>query len=270
VRNAGSRHVPRRRFGQNFLVAPGVTAKIVAAIDPRPGDRVVEIGPGMGALTHVLLERLPELHAIEIDRDLSARLSERYPSERLHLHVGDALAFDFGCLGSELRVVGNLPYNISSPLLFHLARVAERLRDAHFMLQREVVERMAAAPGTKSYGRLSVMLQYRFAVQKLFRVAPGSFRPIPKVESALVRLIPHRPLPIQARDEAVFAALVAQAFSLRRKTLRNALRESVAEADWSAAGIDPRLRPETLAVTDFVRLADSVAMRHAATAPCAG
>jgi 16S rRNA (adenine1518-N6/adenine1519-N6)-dimethyltransferase len=265
-----SGHVPRRRFGQNFLVDAGVAARIVAAINPSPGDRVVEIGPGTGALTQLLLERLHELDAIEIDRDLAARLSERYPSERLHLHVTDALAFDFAGLGEELRVVGNLPYNISSPLLFHLSRVAARLRDAHFMLQREVVERMAAAPGTRSYGRLSVMLQYRFAVQKLFRVAPGSFRPTPKVESALVRLIPHRPLPIQARDEGLFAALVAQAFTQRRKILRNALRERVAEGDWSAAGIDPSLRPETLAVGDFVRLADRVALRHAATASCAG
>jgi len=249
-------HVPRKRFGQNFLVSPGIVARIVELIAPAEGDRIVEVGPGRGALTAPLLERMPSLDVVEIDRDLASDLRARFPSERLRVHEGDALAFDFCALGTNLRVVGNLPYNISSPLLFHLAAAAGCLRDCHFMLQREVVERMAAAPGSKVYGRLSVMLQYRFAVEKLLRVPPGAFLPVPQVESAFVRLVPHRALPHPARDERAFGALVAQAFSQRRKTLRNAIREMLPEESIRAAGIDPSLRPEMLSVEQFVRLAD--------------
>lgn len=258
---SASTHVPRRRFGQNFLVDRNVVAKIVDAIDPAPGDVVVEIGPGKGALTEPLLEVLPSLHAVEIDRDLAAGLRGRFPPERLIVHEADALRFDFSTLPAPLRAVGNLPYNISSPLLFRLAQSAERLRDAHFMLQLEVVERMAAAPGGKTYGRLSVMLQYVFAVERLFRVAPGSFWPLPKVDSAIVRLTPLRAGRLRARDEPLFAALVARAFSQRRKTLRNALRDVVADPVFDAAGIDPGLRAEALPVAAFVRLADAA---HAA------
>jgi 16S rRNA (adenine1518-N6/adenine1519-N6)-dimethyltransferase len=235
-------HVPRKRFGQNFLVSAGIISRIIDAIAPAPGDHVVEIGPGRGALTLPLLERLAILDVVEIDRDLAAALRARFPPERLRIHEGDALAFDFCALGTALRVVGNLPYNISSPLLFHLAGASACLRDCHFMLQREVVERMAAPPGGKVYGRLSVMLQYRFAVQKLIRVPAGAFSPVPQVESAFVRLVPHRVLPHPAADEARFAAVVAQAFSQRRKTLRNALRELLSEDQIRSAEIDPSLR----------------------------
>ncbi len=251
-------HVPRRRFGQNFLIDGSVVERIVAAIAPAPQDTVVEIGPGQGALTQPLLERVERLHAVEIDRDLAAGLRERFPAQRLTLHEADALEFDFCALGSSLRIVGNLPYNISSPLLFHLTETLGCIRDCHFMLQREVVERMAAPPGDKTYGRLSVMLQYRFTVERLFRVAPGSFRPMPQVESAIVRLTPLRPMPVEARDEKLFARVVAEAFSHRRKTLRNALRSLVPEPAFETAGVDAGARPETLSVAQFVRLADAI------------
>ena len=256
---ARARHVPRKRFGQHFLVDHNVVAKIVEAIAPQPGEHLVEIGPGLGALTERLLERVPALDAVEIDRDLAAALRARFGPEKLRLHVEDALAFDFCALGSALRVVGNLPYNISTPLLFHLAQCSACLRDCHFMLQREVVERIAATPGGKAYGRLTVMLQYRFEVRKLLPVAPGSFRPPPKVDSAVVRLTPHHPLPWPARDPLVFAALVAQAFTQRRKTLRNALRDAVGEVQFARAQLDPGLRPEAISVAQYVRLADVVA-----------
>lgn len=253
--------VPRKRFGQNFLIDRAVVARIVDAISPLREDHVVEIGPGLGALTEPLLGRLAHLDVVEIDRDLAAAVAARFGTERLRVHVGDALDFDFCALGARLRIAGNLPYNISSPLLFRLSAQAGCLRDCHFMLQREVAERMASAPGGRDYGRLSVMLQYQFEVERLFGVAPGSFRPAPRVESAFVRLTPRVPLPWPARDEHVFAQLVAQAFSQRRKTLRNALRERVAEEDFGAALIDPGLRAETLSVEQFVRLTDVVVAR---------
>jgi 16S rRNA (adenine1518-N6/adenine1519-N6)-dimethyltransferase len=249
-------HVPRKRFGQHFLVSPGILRSIVDAIAPLAGDRFVEIGPGQGALTRPLLQHVASLDVVEIDRDLAAALRSEFPPGRLRVHEADALEFDFCTLGPALRVVGNLPYNISTPLLFHLAACVQCLRDCHFMLQREVVERMAAQPGGKAYGRLSVMLQYRFRVTRLLRVPAGAFRPAPRVESAFVRLVPHRPLACQASDETVFAALVAQAFSQRRKTLRNALRDLVSEDDMRMAGIESSARPETLSVAQFVRLAD--------------
>lgn len=262
-------HAPRRRFGQNFLVDRNVIAKIVDAIDPAPADVVVEIGPGKGALTEPLLDALQVLHVVEIDRDLAASLRERFPPDRLIVHEGDALRFDFSALPAPLRAVGNLPYNISSPLLFRLAECAERLRDAHFMLQLEVVERMAAAPGGKTYGRLSVMLQYVFAVERLFRVAPGSFWPVPKVDSAIVRLTPLGSGRLRARDERLFAGVVARAFSQRRKTLRNALRDFVSDAMFDAAGIDPGLRAEVLPVAAFVRLADAAQAAGVRAPACA-
>jgi 16S rRNA (adenine1518-N6/adenine1519-N6)-dimethyltransferase len=249
-------HRPRKRFGQHFLTDRSTVDRIVAAIAPAPGDRLVEIGPGQGALTAPLLERVDRMDAIEIDRDLASALVQRFPDQRLRVHLADALAFDFCALGTGLRVVGNLPYNISSALLFHLAQQSGCLRDCHFMLQFEVVERMAAQPGGRTFGRLSVMLQYRFAVEKLFRVPAGAFRPAPKVESAVVRLVPQPAGAPRARDERAFVALVAGAFSQRRKTLRNSLRPWLDEAHIAAAGVDPGARPETLAVADFVRLAD--------------
>jgi 16S rRNA (adenine1518-N6/adenine1519-N6)-dimethyltransferase len=242
-----SSHRPRKRFGQHFLHDPAVVRRIVDAIAPAADDFVVEIGPGEGVLTRPLAERAGRLEAIEIDRDLAAALA----AERIKVHVADALEFDFGQLPQGTRVVGNLPYNISTPLLFHLARFADRLRDLHFMLQREVVDRMVALPSTPAYGRLSVMLQARFSMQKLFRVAAGAFRPPPKVESAVVRLVPLA-APLDQGAER-FADVVRRAFSARRKTLRNAL--GLAAEEIEALGIDPRLRPENLSPQDYVRIA---------------
>ena len=230
-------------------------ARIVQAIDPAPDDALVEIGPGEGVLTRALLERVARITAIEIDRDLAARLGAEFPAQRLAVHCGDVLDFDFDSLPGALRLVGNLPYNISTPLLFRIARHAGRVRDAHFMLQREVVDRMVAAHSTPAYGRLSVMLQVRFGMTRLFTVSRGAFRPPPKVDSAVVRLVPLRePLPC---DAAVLADVVRGAFSARRKTLRNALR--LAAADFEALGLDPRLRPEDLAPADYVRIACQIA-----------
>jgi 16S rRNA (adenine1518-N6/adenine1519-N6)-dimethyltransferase len=235
-----SSHRRRKRFGQHFLHEAGVLRRIIEAVDPKPGDFVVEIGPGEGALTRPLLERAGSLHVIELDRDLAAGLH----GENLAVHQADALEFDFGVFPSGMRLVGNLPYNISTPLLFHLARYAARVRDMHFMLQLEVVERMVATPSTAQYGRLSVALQARFRMKKLFTVSRGAFRPAPKVESAVVRLVPlERPLMV---DED----LLRKAFSARRKTLRNALPH----ANFAAAGIDPALRPENLSPEDYARL----------------
>lgn len=260
-----SGHRARKRFGQNFLVDKGISRGIVDAVNPAPADRVVEIGPGQGALTALLLERVPHLSAIEIDRDLHALLSGRFPPERLTLYEGDALEFDFGALsaslGGPLRIVGNLPYNISTPLLFHLATFADQCVDLHFMLQHEVVERMVAAPSGPEYGRLSVMLQSRYAMERLFGVPPESFRPVPKVQSAVVRL---RPLSKEERivrgmpkDERRFAQIVNAAFSMRRKTLRNALAGAIDVSTLGSLGIDPGLRPENLSVADYARIADS-------------
>jgi 16S rRNA (adenine1518-N6/adenine1519-N6)-dimethyltransferase len=253
---AGGGHAPRKRFGQHFLHDRGVIAKIVAAVDPRPGDALVEIGPGLGALTGPLAERAGRLAAIEIDRDLAARLEETQPG--LTVHRGDVLEFDFGCLPEGLRVVGNLPYNVSTPLLFRLAAQAGRLRDVHVMLQREVVDRMVARPSTAAYGRLSVMLQYRFAMEKLFDVKPGAFRPPPKVDSSFVRLVPLPACALGARDEARLARVVTAAFTKRRKQLRNALAEVADEAALRELGIDPKLRPENLSVADYVAIANAV------------
>jgi 16S rRNA (adenine1518-N6/adenine1519-N6)-dimethyltransferase len=242
-----SSHRPRKRFGQHFLHDPGVIRKIVEAIAPAPDDVIVEIGPGEGVLTRPLIGRVKRLEAIEIDRDLAAALA----AEGVKVHVADALAFDFGAFPQGVRVVGNLPYNISTPLLFHLARYARRVRDLHFMLQLEVVERMVAQPSTPAYGRLSVMLQTRFAMQKLFRVSPGAFRPPPKVDSAVVRMVPLAgPL---GCDEKVFEQVVREAFSARRKTLRNAL--ALKPEDYVELGIDAKLRPENLSPADYVRIA---------------
>jgi len=236
-----SSHPPRKRFGQHFLHDPRVLARIVEAVAPRPGECIVEIGPGEGALTTPLLERAAALQVIEVDRDLAARLRER---PGLTVHEGDALEFDYARFPAGMRLVGNLPYNISTPLLFHLAQYAGRVRDMHFMLQLEVVERMVAAPSTAAYGRLSVALQARFAMGKLFTVAKGAFRPPPKVESAVVRMVP------LANALAIDDDLLRRAFSARRKQLRNALPG----VDLAGAGIDPTLRPENLSPADYARI----------------
>ncbi|MCX7176959.1 MAG: 16S rRNA (adenine(1518)-N(6)/adenine(1519)-N(6))-dimethyltransferase RsmA [Proteobacteria bacterium] len=257
----GVKHVPRKRFGQNFLVSSGVVAKIVVTIAPQHDDVLVEIGPGLGALTEPLLDSLDHLHVVEIDRDLIARLRERFTPERLTIHEGDALKFDFSILGGKqhscLRVVGNLPYNISTPLLFHLAEYADQIRDMHFMLQKEVVDRMVSPPGGPEYGRLSVMLQYRYEMERLFLVPPGAFDPAPKVASAIVRMIPRPVSALAASDPTVFAKVVTAAFGQRRKMLRNTLREMLTEAELAALGIQPTARAEELGVAEFVRIANA-------------
>ena len=253
-------HRARKRFGQNFLVDQNIIRRIVDAIAPKPGQTVVEIGPGLAALTAPLIERCGKMHVVEIDRDLVARLSERFGDE-LTIHEGDALRFDFAALGDDLRVVGNLPYNISTPLLFHLADAACHIRDMTFMLQKEVVERMVAAPDEEAYGRLSVMLQYRFYISKLFDVAPGCFRPVPKVVSAIVHLAPKPLEQLTANDEKLLGKIVTAAFGQRRKTLRNTLSEFLSGEDLTSLGIDPGARGETLSVEDFVRIANHCAGR---------
>ncbi|MCA1714835.1 MAG: 16S rRNA (adenine(1518)-N(6)/adenine(1519)-N(6))-dimethyltransferase RsmA [Gammaproteobacteria bacterium] len=248
----------KKHLGQHFLHERSVVAKLLQAIDPQPGDRLVEIGPGQGALTFPLLERHGTLTAIEFDRDLIVPLTQaaRAHGELTVLHR-DVLQVDFTALaaGTPIRLVGNLPYNLSSPILFHALDHAAAVRDMHFMLQKEVVERMAAAPGSKIYGRLSVMLQAYCAVTPLFDVAPGAFRPPPKVESAVVRLLPRAPDTIGIPDRERFAAVVRAAFGQRRKTLRNALSAVADSAMIEAAGLRPDARAEQLAVADFVRLA---------------
>jgi 16S rRNA (adenine1518-N6/adenine1519-N6)-dimethyltransferase len=255
-----SGHKAKKKFGQNFLVDQQIIADIVAAIRPVPDDNMVEIGPGLGALTRPLLKRLNHLHVVEIDRDIIARLEHDYPQvdadRKLTVHAGDALAFDFATLPAPLRIVGNLPYNISSPLLFHFAAYTERVTDMHFMLQNEVVERMVAEHSTPAYGRLSVMLQYRFYMEKLLDVPPESFRPAPKVNSAIVRMIPLPAAEIAVRDERLFARIVGAAFGQRRKTLRNTLRDHLDEAGFAELGIDSQLRAENLSVEDFIRVAN--------------
>jgi 16S rRNA (adenine1518-N6/adenine1519-N6)-dimethyltransferase len=255
----------RKRFGQHFLHDPGVIARIVAAIDPRPGDRLVEIGPGTGALTLPLLARAGRVEAIEIDRDLARALPRLAAGAgELVVHEADVLAFDFRALragAAPLRVCGNLPYNISTPLLFHLLEAGDAIADMHFMLQREVVERMVAPPGGKTYGRLTVMLAAACRAEMLFRVGRGAFRPPPAVDSAVVRLLPHRTPPFPLPDPQRFARIVAAAFQMRRKTLRNSLRGLADEAAFAAAGIDAGRRAETVTAAEFARLAAHPAAR---------
>ena len=249
-------HKARKRFGQNFLVDEQVIADIVRAIRPERTDHMVEIGPGLGALTRPLLKHLNQLHVVEIDRDIIARLENDYPKDKLVIHAGDALKFDLAQLPVPLRVVGNLPYNISSPLLFYFAEYAGRITDMHFMLQNEVVERMVAEPSTPAYGRLSVMLQYRFHMEKLLDVPPQSFRPAPKVDSAIVRIIPLPANDVPVGNEKLFADIVAAAFGQRRKTLRNTLRSYLNEADFDQLGIDAQQRAENLAVAEFAQISN--------------
>ena len=257
-----SQHIARKRFGQNFLVDQQVIDDIVNAVAPRRDDCVVEIGPGLGALTDPLLQRLDHLHVVEIDRDIIARLRPRYSPDRLTIHSGDALDFDFSSLvdqsGRKLHVVGNLPYNISTPLLFHLAGFADSVYDMHFMLQKEVVERLVAEPGSSDFGRLSVMLQYRFVMDWLLDVPPECFSPAPKVDSAVVRLIPRPADELSARDEARFAAVVSAAFGQRRKMLRNNLKGILGDDGFAALGIAPTARAEELSVADYLRIANSL------------
>ena len=255
------KHVARKRFGQNFLTDQGVLHDIIRVIDPKHDDAMVEIGPGLAAMTRLLLEKVGQLHVVELDRDLVARLSKQFDPARLIVHSADALQFDFAGLpveeGKKLRVVGNLPYNISSPLLFHLAQIAPQVEDQHFMLQKEVVERMVAPPGSKTYGRLSVMLQWRYHMELMFVVPPTAFDPPPRVDSAIVRMIPlAQPL---ACEQAKLEAVVQQAFSQRRKVIRNCLAGTFTELQLVDAGVDPQARPETVPLEQFVALANVMA-----------
>ena len=249
----------KKRLGQHFLHDPAVIRRLVDAIRPNPSDVMVEIGGGPGALTIPLCEKLDRLHVVEVDRELAATLPARVAHpERLVVHEADAMKFDFGKLATgprSLRVVGNLPYNISTPLLFHLAAFAPVIKDLHVMLQREVVERITAAPGGKDYGRLTVMLALFARAEACFDIGPGAFTPPPKVWSTVVRLVPHDTPPFEVRERARFAALVAHLFSMRRKTLGRALKGRLTPDMIAAAGIDPKARPETLSPADFARLA---------------
>ncbi len=252
-------HRARRRFGQHFLHETSVIERIVRVVSPKPGDAVVEIGPGLGALTGALLEAAGRLDVIELDRDLAAKLKARFDPDTLTVHQSDALEFDFEALSrtrGPLRVVGNLPYNISTPILFHLVDAGSAVRDMHLMLQKEVVERMAAAPGGADYGRLSVMVQFRCRVETLFSVGPGAFRPPPKVHSAVVRLTPLGVPPVAVTDLGKLKRVVSLAFGMRRKTLRNSLKPVLSAAQIEAAGVDPGARPQTLDLAAFAALAN--------------
>ncbi|GAA3910215.1 16S rRNA (adenine(1518)-N(6)/adenine(1519)-N(6))-dimethyltransferase RsmA [Litoribacillus peritrichatus] len=255
-------HRARKRFGQNFLHDHHVIDNILAAVAAKPGDNVVEIGPGQGAITEGVLKATEgKLNVVELDRDLIPILESKfnhYPDFKIH--QGDALQYDFGELvkGTPLKVVGNLPYNISTPLIFHLLSYHEHIKDMHFMLQKEVVNRLGAGPRDSNYGRLSIMVQYYCQVQPLFVVKPGSFHPVPKVDSAVVRMVPYQTLPFPAKNIKTLEKVVRQAFSMRRKTLRNTLKGTVTSEQLEALGIDPSARPETLTVEQYVKISDAV------------
>jgi 16S rRNA (adenine1518-N6/adenine1519-N6)-dimethyltransferase len=255
-------HKPRKRFGQNFLCDEGVVSRIAAAIAPRAGDHLVEIGPGEGALTTALLVEGCRLDAIELDRDLVPGLLATFGlRDGFTLHSEDALKFDFAALArpeEPLRVVGNLPYNISTPLIFRLLANAPLIQDMHFMLQKEVVERLAATPGSKQWGRLGIMAQYQCRVEHLFDVPPQAFRPPPKVDSAIVRLVPWPRSPWPTCDEQQLRATVQAAFAARRKTLRNNLKALIDSSALEALGIDPGARAETLELTQFIDIANAI------------
>jgi len=250
-------HRARKRFGQHFLRDTGVIDAILRSVHATKDDVVVEIGPGQGAITAALAADAGQLHAIELDRDLVARLRRQYAdSPTVTIHEADALSFDFSTLGERLRIVGNLPYNISTPLLFHLLNYRDRILDMHFMLQKEVVDRMAAGPGSKAYGRLGIMLGCHLNIESLFDVDKSAFDPPPAVMSAVVRLDPLPPGTYNIKDEALLSTLVTNAFMKRRKTIRNALKDHVDIADLEAVGIDPGLRPEQISIAKYVELSN--------------
>jgi len=256
-------HVARKRFGQNFLHDPSIISCIISAIRPRPEDHLIEIGPGLGALTEELLDGAGALEAVELDRDLIPVLRTKFfmYGDKFQIHEADALKFDFSTLRNDerqLRVVGNLPYNISTPLIFHLLSFSGLISDMHFMLQKEVVERLAAQAGDPNYGRLGIMAQYYCRVEKLFLVPPGAFNPPPKVDSAIVRLTPYEELPLKAKDPAILQDVVRTAFGQRRKTLRNNLKPLLSAEQLEAIGIDSSLRPERLTLAEFINIADTV------------
>jgi 16S rRNA (adenine1518-N6/adenine1519-N6)-dimethyltransferase len=253
-------HTPRKRFGQNFLHDHNVINNIISTIQAKPGEHWVEIGPGKGALTDPLLKKGLRLDVVELDRDLVVLLTNMFRQYgHLQIHSTDALKFNFSALAEDnekLRIIGNLPYNISTPLIFHLLDSAFCIEDMHFMLQKEVVDRICAAPGSKKYGRLSVMIQYYCDPELLFVVPQESFEPEPKVMSAIVRLVPHQQPPVQVNDMDMFKRVVTQAFSQRRKTLRNSLKKLIDENAIIALNIDPTLRAEALSLNDFAKLSN--------------
>lgn len=280
------KHIPKKRFGQNFLTDQSIISSLIAAIDPHADDLMVEIGPGLGAMTQPLLGRLKHLHVVELDRDIVDWMHRHYPAGKITIHNIDALKFDFSALmaaasdpqtpakqqdtdvnaiagngtdGRRIRVVGNLPYNISTPILFHLLENTGAIIDMHFMLQKEVVERMVAQPSTPAYGRLSVMLQYHLQMEYLLTVPPEAFDPPPKVESAFVRAVPYAQVPYSAVNERLFADIVLAAFGQRRKTLRNTLKGILDDAGFEKLGIDSQLRAENLGVAQFVAIANYLA-----------
>ena len=249
-------HRARKRFGQNFLQDKSIIQDIVRAVRPQPEDTVIEIGPGLAAITEPLAMAVNKLHVIEIDRDIVARLRTLPFASKLLIHEGDVLQFDFNTVPSKKKIVGNLPYNISTPLLFRFGQYADDIIDMHFMLQKEVVERMVAVAGSNDYGRLSVILQYFFEMENLLHVPPRAFIPEPKVDSAVVRMIPQCGRIGIAEDFNHFAALVKQAFQQRRKTIHNNLKESVDDAALMAVGIDPGSRPERVTPELYVALSN--------------
>jgi 16S rRNA (adenine1518-N6/adenine1519-N6)-dimethyltransferase len=254
-------HTPRKRFGQNFLHDHTIIYNIISSIQAKPDEHWVEIGPGQGALTGSLLKKGLCLDVVELDRDLVVLLKEKYRKyHNLQIHSADALTFDFSALvkaKEKLRIIGNLPYNISTPLMFHLLDNANCIEDMHFMLQKEVVDRICATPGSKKYGRLSVMMQYYCATELLFEVPPESFDPVPKVMSAIVRLVPHQQPSVEV-DMVKFNKVVTQAFSQRRKTLRNSLKKLIDEDAIAALNIDPASRAETLTLNEFAKLSKQI------------
>lgn len=259
------KHQAKKRFGQNFLHDDAVITSLIHAIHPHEEDLMVEIGPGLGAMTKPLLKKLAHLHVVEIDRDIIDWMQKVYPADKITIHNSDVLKFDFAKIGKKIRVVGNLPYNISSPILFKLLENASQIIDMHFMLQKEVVERMVAAPSTSEYGRLSVMLQYALEMEYLITVPPDAFDPAPKVESAFVRCIPFQTKPFIAHDEKLFADIVQSAFGQRRKTLRNTLKNYLNDNDFKILNIDSQLRAENLHVCDYVRVTNHLAGRQPST-----
>ena len=250
------RHVAKKRFGQNFLTDQAIIVSLIDAINPQKTETIVEIGPGLGALTKPLLKKVDHLHVVEIDRDIVSWMQKEYISHNIMIHNVDALKFDFGQLGNHLRVTGNLPYNISTPILFHLLDNLAHIVDMHFMLQKEVVERMVATPSTSAYGRLSVMLQYHLNMEYLITVPPEAFEPAPKVESAFVRCVPHAVKPYIAQDYDLFYKVVLAAFGQRRKTIRNTLKDFLNDDDFAQLNLNAQLRAENLTVKDFVQISN--------------
>ncbi len=251
------KHQPRKRFGQNFLQDQAIIQRIIACINPQTGDNLLEIGPGYAALSAPLIEYLGHLKVVELDRDLIDWLHSKFSTKQLTIYSGDALKFDFSELGPELRVVGNLPYNISTPILFHLAEFSN-IKNMTFMLQNEVVERICAKPSTKAYGKLSVMLQYKFKCVKLLDVPPESFYPQPKVDSAIISLTPRQDYPWQALDKLALARVVGAAFVKRRKTISNSLSDLLRPAQLEELSIDPSLRAENLSIDDFIKISQAI------------